>query len=75
MHNFPEISSYAAGLREISDHLLAFKGKIIQKQALFSFSCALNISYRVVYAVCYVFSFILWPTEVIFSSKSRKESS
>ena len=40
------------------DHLLAFNGEIIQKQALFPFH-VLNNNYRVVYAVCHVFSFVL----------------
>ena len=68
----------------IWDHLLAFKGEIIQKQALFSLPFRFdsirtpNINTRVVliYAVCSVFFFrsLFYPAEVIFSSKSRKES-
>ena len=52
----------------IWDHLLAFKGEIIQKQALFSlpFWTPNNLNTRCfdiyMYAVCSVFSFILFST-------------
>ena len=62
----------------IWDHLLAFKGEIIQKQALFSLPFRTPNNSRVVLirAVCSVFFFrsLFYLTEVIFSSKSRKES-
>ena len=61
----------------IWDHLLAFKGEIVQKQALFSlpFRTPNNSRVVLIYAVCSVFSFVLfYLAEVIFSSKSRKES-
>ena len=64
--------------RVIWYHLLAFKGEIIQKQALFSlpFRTPNNSRVVLIYAVCSVFSFVLFstPADVIFSSKSRKES-
>ena len=50
----------------IWDHLLAFKGKIIQKQALFSlpFRTPINspVVLIIIYAVCSVFSFVLFST-------------
>ena len=49
----------------IWDHLLAFKGEIIQKQALFSLPFPTPNNSRVVvliYAVCSVFSFVLFST-------------
>ena len=52
----------------IGDHLLAFKGEIIQKQALFSLPFRTPNNSRVVliylniYAVCSVFSFVLFAT-------------
>ena len=61
----------------IWDHLLAFKGKIIQKQALFSLPFRTPNNSRVVLmSVCSVFFFrsLFYLAEVIFSSKSRKES-
>ena len=62
----------------IWDHLLACKGEIIQKQALFSLPFRTPNNSRVVsiYAVCSVFFFrsLFYLAEVIFSSKSRKES-
>ena len=62
----------------IWDHLLAFKGEIIQKQALFSLPFRTPNNSRVVlrYAVCSVFFFrsLFYLAEVIFSSKARKES-
>ena len=68
-------------LKVIWDHLLAFNGEIIQKQALFSLPFRTPNNSRVVlimliYAVYSVFSFVLscYLAEVIFSSKSRKES-
>ena len=52
--------------RVIWDHLLAFKGEIIQKRALFSLPCwKLNNSHVVlivINAVCSVFSFVLFST-------------
>ena len=40
-HNFSDmdVSTFVRIQRVIWDHLLAFKAEIIQKQALFSFSC------------------------------------
>ena len=62
----------------IWDHLLPFKGEIIEKQALFSltFRTPNNSGVVLVYAVCFVFSFVLFSTSPrsFFSSKSRKES-
>ena len=62
----------------IWDHLLAFKGEIILKQALFSlqFRTPNNSRAVLIHAVCSVFSFrsLFYLAEVIFSSKSRKES-
>ena len=62
----------------IGDHLLVFKGEIIQKQALFSlpFRTPNNSRVVLIYAVCSVFyfRFLFYLSEVIFSSKSRKES-
>ena len=48
----------------IWDHLLAFKGEIIQKQALFSlpFRTLNNSRVVLIYAVCSVFSFVLFST-------------
>ena len=48
----------------IWDHLLAFKGEIIQKQALFSlpFRTPNNSRVVLIYAVCSVFSFVLFST-------------
>ena len=48
----------------IWDHLLAFKGEIIQKQALFSlpFRIPNNSHVVLIYAVCSVFSFVLFST-------------
>ena len=46
--------------RVIWDHLLAFKGEIIQKQA--SFSLPNNSRVVLIYAVCSVFSFVLFST-------------
>ena len=50
--------------RVIWDHLLAFKGQIILKQALFSLPCRTPNNPRIVliYAVCSVFSFVLFST-------------
>ena len=50
--------------RVIWDHLLAFKGEIIQKQALFSlpFRTPNNSRVVLIYAVCSVFSFVLFST-------------
>ena len=62
----------------IWDHLLAFKGETIQKQTLFSlpFRTPNNSRVVLIYAVCSVFFFrsLFYLAEVIFSSKSRKES-
>ena len=63
----------------IWDHLLAFKGEIILKQALFSLPFRTPNKYSrvvLIYAVCSVFFFrsLFYLAEVIFSSKSRKES-
>ena len=62
----------------IWDHLVAFKGEIIQKLALFSlpFRTPNNSRVVLIYAVCSVFFFrsLFCLAEVIFSSKSRKES-
>ena len=62
----------------IWDHLLAFKGEIIQKQALFSllFRTPNNSRVVLIYAVSSVFSFVLFSTSPrsFLSSKSRKES-
>ena len=47
----------------IWDHLLAFKGEIIQKQALFSLPFRIPNNSRVlIYTVCSVFSFVLFST-------------
>ena len=50
--------------RVIWDHLLAFKGEIIQRQALFSLPCRTpnNPGVVLIYAVCSVFSFVLFST-------------
>ena len=65
-------------LKVIWGHLLAFKGEIIKKQALFSlpFRTPNNSRLVLIYAVCSVFffRFLFYLAEVIFSSKSRKES-
>ena len=62
----------------IWDHLLAFKGEIIQKQALFLLPFRTPNNSRVVgliYAVCcFFFRSLFYLAEVIFSSKSHKES-
>ena len=62
----------------IWDHLLAFKGEIIQKQAIFSLPFRTPNNSRVVllsiYTVCFFFRSLFYLAEVIFSSKSRKES-
>ena len=68
----------------IWDHLLAFKGEIMQKQAfLFSLPFRFdsirtpnNTRVVLIYAVCSVFFFrsLFYLAEVIFWSKSRKES-
>ena len=63
----------------IWDHLLAFKGEIIQKQALFSFpfrtpnNSRVVLTYTVRCLFCFFFCSLFYLTEVIFSSKSRKE--
>ena len=47
----------------IWDHFLAFKGEIIQKQALFSLPFRIPNNSRVlIYTVCSVFSFVLFST-------------
>ena len=48
----------------IWDHLPAFKGEIIPKQALFSLPCRTPNNSRIVliYAICSVFSFVLFST-------------
>ena len=53
----------------IWDHLLAFKGEIIQKQALFSLPFRFdsirtptNTRVVLIYTVCSVFSFVLFST-------------
>ena len=50
--------------RVIWDHLQAFKGEIIQRQALFSLPCRKPNNSRIVliYAVCSVFPFVLFST-------------
>ena len=62
----------------IWDHLLAFKGEIIQKQALFSLPFRTPNNSRVVLYIrclfCFFFRSLFYLAEVIFSSKSRKES-
>ena len=63
----------------IWDHLLAFKGEIIQKQALFSLPFRTTKNSRVVLIYihclfCVFFRSLFYLAEVIFSSKSRKES-
>ena len=62
--DFSEIQDTVRIQRVIWDHLLAFKGEIIQKQALFSLPCRTPNNSRVVliYAVCSVFSFVLFST-------------
>ena len=63
----------------IWDHLVAFKGEIIQKQALFLLpfqtpnnSCTRCFNIRCLF--CFFFRSLCYLAEVIFSSKSRKES-
>ena len=48
----------------IWDHLLAFQGEIIQKQAFFSlpFGTPNNSRVVLIYTVCSVFSFVLFST-------------
>ena len=62
----------------IWDHLLAFKGEIIQKQVLFSlpFRTPNNSRVVLIYTLSGLFFFrsLFYLAEVIFSSKSRKES-
>ena len=63
----------------IWDHLLALKGEIIQKQALFSLPFRTPNNSRVVLInirglFCFFFRSLFYLAEVIFSSKSRKES-
>ena len=55
--NLPEIEvwTFERIQRVIRDHLLPFKGEIIQKQALFSFRWIIIALY---YPVCSVFSFV-----------------
>ena len=63
--NLSEIQDIVRIQRVIWDHLLAFKREIIEKQAaLFLLPCRTPNNSRVVliYAVCSVFSFILFPT-------------
>ena len=58
-------------------HLLAFKGEIIQKQALFSlpFRTPNNSGVVLIRCLsCFFFRSLFYLAEVIFSSKSRKES-
>ena len=61
------------------DHLLAFKGEIIQKQALFLLPFRTPNNSRVVLIYvrclfCFFFRSLCYLAEVIFLSKSRKES-
>ena len=56
----------------IWDHLLAFKGEIIQKQALFSLPFRPPNDSRCLF--CFFFRSLFYLAKVIFSSKSRKES-
>ena len=63
----------------IWDHLLAFKGEIIPKQALFSLPFRTPNNSRVNcinirFLFCFFFRSLFYLAEVIFSSKSRKES-
>ena len=51
-----EVRTFERIQRVIWDHLLPFKGEIIQKQALFSFRRIISRYY----AVCSVFSFVLF---------------
>ena len=62
--NISEIQDIVKIQRVIWDRLQALKGKIIQKQALFSLPCRTPNNSRVVlrYAVCSVFSFVLFST-------------
>ena len=59
--NLPEIEvwTFERIQRVIWDHLLPFKGEIIQKQALFSFRWIIIALY---YPVCSVFSFVLFSS-------------
>ena len=65
-------------LKVIWDHLLAFKGEIIQKQALFSlpFQTPNNSQVVLIYTLSVLFflSFSFLPHRGHFSSKSHKES-
>ena len=74
-HNLSEIevSTFERIQRAIWDHLLPFKGVIIQKQALFSFQ-------KIIIALlcclfCFFFRSLFQPAKFIFSSKSCKDSS
>ena len=60
----------------IWDHLLAFKGEIIHKQVSFSLPFRTSNNSRVVIRClfCFFFRSLFYLAEVIFSSKSRKES-
>ena len=62
--------------KAIWDHLLVYKGEIIQKQALFSlpFRTPNNSRVVLIYAVCSVFSFVLFstsPRELIIYSNDK----
>ena len=59
-----EVRTFVKIQRVIWDYLLAFKGEIIQKQALFSllFRTPNNSPIVLIYAVCSVFSFVLFST-------------
>ena len=61
----------------IWDHLLAFKGEVFQKQALFSlpFRTPNNLRvncFNIRCLFCFFFRSLFYLTEVIFPSKSRK---
>ena len=58
----------------IWDNLLAFKGEIIQKQALFSLPFRTPNNSRVLRSVLFFLSFSFVARQGHFSSKSRKES-
>ena len=63
--SFRDARQYIVRIQKVIwDHLLAFKGEIIQKQALFSIPFRIPNNSRVVliYAVCSVFSFALFST-------------
>ena len=68
-----EVSTFERTQRVIWDHLLPFKGEIIQKQALFSFRWITISLLRCLF--CFFFRSLFLPAKLIFSSKSRKESS